>query len=271
MKRISSRQNPLIARFRAAIHNEDRQSLLLDGPHLVGEAIAAGIKIDHVMVSSGDQANPEIAALLDSLERHGSDVSEATSAVMAAVSPVRSPSAIVALGARPAPAGVFGGPDEFVVIACGVQDPGNVGAIVRVAEAAAATGFIAAGPTADPFAWKALRGSMGSALRLPIAVDADEATAVAEARTRGCRVAAAVPRGGTPLFGADLTGPLALLVGAEGAGLPAGLADSADIRLTIPMAPRVESLNTAVSAALMLYEAMRQRASGWPSAPHHAV
>jgi TrmH family RNA methyltransferase len=259
LKRLSSRQNPLVARFRAAIDNDDRESVLLDGAHLVGEAIAAGIKIDDAIVSSGATARPEVAALVDRLGKLGAHVCEATSAVMAAVSPVRSTSAIVALGARPASATLFGGPDVLVVIACGVQDPGNVGAIVRVAEAAGASGFIAAGPTADPFGWKALRGSMGSALRLPIDAHADVDQAIAEARQRGCKIAAALPRGGTPLFEADLAGPLALLVGAEGAGLPSAVADSADIRLTIPMAGRVESLNTAVSAALMLYEALRQR------------
>ena len=259
MPRISSRQNPIVARFRAAIHNEDRKALLLDGPHLIAEAIAAGITIEHALVSSADTAKTEIAALVQTLEAHGTLVSEATSAVMAAVSPVRSSSAMVALGARPSPADVFAGRDTLVAIACGVQDPGNVGAIVRVAEAASATGFIAAGPTADPFAWKALRGSMGSALRLPIAIESDEAAAVALARQRGCRVVASVPRGGTGLFDADLSGPLAVLVGAEGGGLASSLADSADVRVSIPMSPRVESLNTAVSAALVLYEAIRRR------------
>jgi TrmH family RNA methyltransferase len=259
MKRLSSRQNPIVARFRAAVHNEDRESILLDGPHLVSEAIAARIRIEHAVVSADGMARPEVAALVDNLERLGTPVSEATSAVLAAVSPVRSPSPIVALAARPAQADVFDGADVLVAIACGVQDPGNVGAIIRVAEAASATGFMAAGPTADPFAWKALRGSMGSALRLPIAMEADEPAAVAAARKRGCTVVAAVPRGGTPLFEADLTGPIAVLVGGEGGGLPAALSNGADVRLTIPMAPRVESLNTAVSAALMLYEALRQR------------
>lgn len=260
MRRISSRQNSIVARFRAAIHNDDRESVLLDGAHLVGEAMAAGIKIEHALVSSADAAKPDIAALVQSLDAHGTLIWEATSAVMAAASPVRSSSTIVALGARPSSTSVFGGPEVLVVIACGVQDPGNVGAIVRVAEAASATGFIAAGPTADPFAWKALRGSMGSALRLPIAMESDETAAVTEARKRGCRVVASLPRGGTRLFDADLSGPLAVLVGAEGSGLMPSLVDTADIRVSIPMSPRVESLNTAVSAALVLYEAMRRRA-----------
>jgi RNA methyltransferase, TrmH family len=146
-----------------------------------------------------------------------------------------------------------------VVIADGIQDPGNVGAIVRVAEAGGATGIVTTGGSADPFGWKALRGSMGSALRVPIAAAADAAAAVADARGRGCRILAATPRGGRSPFDVDLTGATAVLIGGEGPGLPQRLVDAADERITIPMQPPVESLNTAVSAALIVYEARRQR------------
>src|SRR5262249_58801755 len=92
--------------------------------------------------------------------------------------------------------------------------------IVRVAEAAGATGVVAAGASANPFGWKALRGSMGSALRLPTFAGTDAASAVADARRRGCRIVAAAPRGGTSVFAADLRGPTAVLIGGEGPGLP---------------------------------------------------
>jgi TrmH family RNA methyltransferase len=261
MKRIVSRQNPLVARFRAAVHNEDRGVVLLDGPHLVADALAAGLELECAVISSGDVATPDIARLTGELDKRGVEVAEATSAVMASVSPVRSASPIVALAKRPADrrARIFNGASALVAVACGVQDPGNVGAIVRVAEAASATGFVAAGASADPFAWKALRGSMGSALRLPIAHEVDEAAILLEARGHGCAIVAAVPRGGRPLFDAKLTGAIALFVGGEGAGLPRAIEEAADIRLTIPMAARVESLNAAMSAAVILYEALRQR------------
>jgi RNA methyltransferase, TrmH family len=261
MKKIVSRQNPLVARFRAAAHNEDRRVVLLDGPHLVAEALAAGIAIEHALVSSADVSRPDISRLVHALEQRGADVSGAPSAVMSAVSPVRSASPIVALAARPADAraALFTSPAALVAIACGVQDPGNVGAIVRVAEAAGATAFVAAGASADPFAWKALRGSMGSALRLPIAVEQDEQAILLDATEHGCRLVAAVPRGGRSLFDVALTGRLAVLVGSEGPGLSPAAIEAADERVTIPMAAPVESLNTAVSAALILYEAARQR------------
>jgi TrmH family RNA methyltransferase len=179
---------------------------------------------------------------------------------MAAVSPVRSSSVIVAIADRLPSSGerLYAG-TPLVVVACDVQDPGNVGAMVRVVEAAGGTGLIAAGPCADPFSPKALRGSMGSALRLPIAAVADVEGAVADVRRHLCRVLAAVPRGGGSIFDIDLTGPAAILIGGEGAGLSASLLATVDECFSIPMQPQVESLNAAITAALAVYEARRQR------------
>jgi TrmH family RNA methyltransferase len=140
-----------------------------------------------------------------------------------------------------------------------VQEPGNVGAIVRVAEAGGASGVVATGGSADPFGWKALRGSMGSALRLPVVAADDAAEVVAEARRRGCRIVATTPRGGRSPVEVDLTQATAVLIGGEGAGLPRTLVERASDRISIPMAPPVDSLNAAVTAALVVYEARRQR------------
>jgi TrmH family RNA methyltransferase len=100
---------------------------------------------------------------------------------------------------------------------------------------------------------------MGSALRLPVALSPDVAEAIDAARRAGCRIVATVPRDGQSLFDVPLTGPTAILVGAEGRGLPHPLIGAADERVTIPMEASVESLNTAVTAALLVYEARRQR------------
>jgi TrmH family RNA methyltransferase len=134
-----------------------------------------------------------------------------------------------------------------------------VGAIVRAADAAAATGVIATEGTADPFGWKALRGAMGSTFRVPIAVGHKLTDVLDAARRRGLSIAATVPRGGTPLPRADLRGPIAIILGGEGGGLPREIAESAGERLTIPMRPPVESLNVAVTGALILYAASQQR------------
>ena len=146
----------------------------------------------------------------------------------------------------------------LVVVAHDVQDPGNVGGIMRTAEAAGATAFVATASTADPFGWKALRGSMGSALRLPIA-RGEIADVLRALRTAGVETSALAPRAGRPLFDADFRQPSALILGSEGAGLPQDVLQQVDRHVTIPMQQPVESLNVGVAAALVLYEAYRQR------------
>ena len=261
MKRITSRQNPLVAAFRAVARGR-APGLLLDGPHLLAEALAALVPIRQAFVAADAMDRADIKAIVAQLIERGVDVVSVTPPVMAAVSSVRSSSAIVAVADRrdTSPDDVYddGTRIPLVVIACDVQDPGNLGAIVRVAEAAGATGVVAAGHSADPFGPKALRGSMGSSLRLPVLVGGT-AEAVSAARRHGCRVYAAVPRDGRSLFDLDLTGPTASLIGGEGPGLAPELTSLADQRFSIPMESRVESLNAAIAAALVLYEARRQR------------
>ncbi len=266
---ITSRQNPIVARFRDAARGDAGGVLLLDGAHLVGDALAAGITIQLAAVAAGvEDKRDEVRHLIASLSRAGVELATVSSAVMDAISPVRSSSAVVALAERRVfdHEQLYRGGSPVVVIVADVQDPGNLGAIVRVAEAAGASGVVAAGTSASPFGWKALRGSMGSALRLPTASSANLDEATAEARRRGCRIVAAVPRDGLSIFDADLTGPIAILVGGEGQGLPPAMVDAADERVTIPMEAPVESLNAAVAAALILYEARRQRTAANTSA-----
>jgi TrmH family RNA methyltransferase len=257
---ITSRQNPIVARYRAAARGEAGTTLLLDGAHLVADAIRSGVVVQHAAVTDAAREQTDVREIVAALGRAGVNVALVSASVIDAISPVRSSTGIVALAERPAASvsRIFDGAAPLVVIGIDIQDPGNVGAMVRVAEAGGATGVIAAGASADPFGWKALRGSMGSALRLPLAI-LTASEAVEEARRRGCRLLATAPRGGRSLFDADLTGPLAVLIGGEGRGLEPSLVAAADDRITIPMQPPVESLNAATTAALIVYEARRQR------------
>jgi TrmH family RNA methyltransferase len=269
---ITSRQNPIVARFRAVATGERSDELLLDGVHLVTEAIAAGTRIREAAVisgppgDSGSSVAEDVANITERLRRLNVPVATASAAVMHALSPVQSASPVVAIAERPGAVAsrdsrtsrIYGG-TPLVLIALDVQDPGNVGAIVRVAEAGGASGVVCAGACADPFGWKALRGSMGSALRLPLLVHRDPREAIDEARRRGCRIVATAPRGGRPLYDADLRGPIAVLIGGEGPGLAASRIDEADDRITIPMQSPVESLNAAVTAAVIVYEVLRQK------------
>jgi TrmH family RNA methyltransferase len=261
VQHISSRQNPIVARYRAARERKrEDDPVLLDGVHLVADAVAAGAPLRDVVVAAAALARPDVKPLLNRLAAARVKVATASPAVMAALSPVRSPSPIVALTDTPdaGEARAFKSSSPLIVIAYCVQDPGNLGAIIRVAEAAGASGVMGVAASANPFGWKAVRASMGSALRLPV-IHNSRVDVVLAARRRGCRIFATVPRDGRSVFDVDLKGPTAILIGGEGGGLPPGLMNDADERITIPMQTPVESLNAAVTTAVILYEARRQR------------
>lgn len=260
MEHISSRQNPVVTRFRQlAGGDSEGQWMLLDGEHLAGEAVRAQIRIEVAAFSVA--AAERLDALRSQLERSGSRVITVSDRVLDGISPVRHPSGVAAIAARPAFTldQALEGTAPLVLILAGVQDPGNVGAIIRAAEGCGASGVVAADGTADPFGWKALRGAMGSAFRLPVATRHTLDAAIAGARAAGLRVVATTAHDGTPLPCCDLRRGCAILLGAEGSGLPNAVVSAADERLVIPMHAPVESLNVAIAAALVLYEASRQR------------
>ena len=264
MERISSRQNAIVKRFRelAQAKHPDGE-VLLDGAHLLHEALSARLPLD-IVAFAESAADPESRRLVERAAKAGARTIAVTGPVLTAMSPVRNPSGVVAIARmkRTTIDGVLRTSPQLVMILHETQDPGNVGAAIRAAEACGATGAITTARTSDPFAWKALRGAMGSAFRLPIATGASLTQIEAAVKKAGVTLAATVPRGGTPLPSADLRKPIAIFFGGEGPGLPDEVVQGADVRLSIPMRPDVESLNLAVSAAIILYEAARQRTGG---------
>ncbi len=265
VRTITSRQHALVGRFRAAAaHPSGSSDLLIDGPHLVRDALAAGVHLEAVATTASSREDPEIAALVATVAAAGIDLVSASEPVMAALSPVRTPTGIVAIGHR-TPAtllAVLARQPALVVALSGVQDPGNVGAVIRAANAAGATGVVALEGCASPFGWKALRGAMGSTFRVPTCEGSQLAEVLTDARRAGLQCFAAVPSGGQPHFDCDLRRPALLLLGGEGPGLDAGTIAAADAAVCIPMAPGVESLNVAVAAGVLLFEARRQRSLG---------
>jgi len=257
---ITSRRHPLVQACRDARGGGPDEPLLLDGWHLLLDAVAAGLAVDAVAVNADPPGEPESLAL-DALIDAGAHVVHVTDDVLQAMSPVRTPSGVVALARRPTLSldDLFTPAPALVMVAVDVQDPGNVGALVRTAEAAGATGFVAAGASADPLGWKALRASMGSAFRLSLVRMTDTAALLADLRARQLQLVALAPRGGQAPSDVDLGRPTALVVGGEGAGLGAAILAEADQRVTLPMAAPVESLNVAVAGALAIYAAAAQR------------
>ena len=137
-----------------------------------------------------------------------------------------------------------------------------MGALLRVTEAAGGCGVLLTGQSANPFSWKALRGSMGSGLRLPVLYEASTASMLDALRTQQVRTIAAVARGGLAPDAVAWSGRVAIVVGGEGPGLSNEIVARCDQRVTIPMAPPVESLNVTVAAAILLYAAHRHLTRG---------
>jgi TrmH family RNA methyltransferase len=258
---LRSRENPLYKRLRALKkRGGDRELCLLEGPKLVLEALAARLAVVEAATSPRAEASLAGASALTALRGREVPVRRLTAELFSSLSEAETSQGVLALARRPVfdEEQVFRG-TPLVLVADGVQNPGNLGGLLRTAEAAGATGAILTRGCADPFSWKALRGSMGSAFRLPHlrgltieqALDALEAAGVAPLATA---------RDGERRYDeADLRGPVALVVGSEGMGLPAAVRERAAARLRIPLAGPVDSLNVGVAAALVLFEAARQR------------
>jgi TrmH family RNA methyltransferase len=264
MKVVSSRQNPIVAAFRSLADEPDPTGarLLLDGAHLVSDARSSGLRFEAVAVAASKlTSQTEEGLLAQRLEREGIDVVEASDAVFDALSPVKSPSGIVAIAGRAGATAseICTRPDAFILTAMDIQEPGNVGALLRAAEAGGVTGALVCGMSANPFSWKALRGSMGSVLRLPIVAGLTTHQALTTMRKAGVRTIAAVPRGGQDPDAIDWRGKIGLLLGGEGPGLTDEAIALCDARVTIPMAGSVESLNVAAAGAILVYAARRQR------------
>jgi TrmH family RNA methyltransferase len=244
MKRIESPQNTLVKTIRRLAQPGKREDkFLIEGRKLVDAATATvhgRAQIETVVVSSTFSGTVPKGVLAVELPER----------LFRSVSHLDSPDGILAVAERPSRGEL---PDRGLLVVCaGIQDPGNLGAIVRVAEAAGVSALVTLPDSADPYGPKAVRGSMGSVLRLPIfELEALEAL-------EGFRLAALVPRDGVDYREADYSRPMAILLGREGAGLDPSLLAHADLALTIPMLGKVESLNVATAAALVLFEAARR-------------
>lgn len=262
MTAITSRHHPIVKEFRDAARGGN--VMLLDGWHLLTEAVNAGIPIETVAICGPLTADEQM--VIDRARRGNAQVVEVSGAVLNAVSPVNSPTGVVATARKPLtdPAAMLTPAPPLVLAGIGIQDPGNAGAVIRSAAAAGATGVIVDEATADPWGWKALRASMGGVFRLPVTRSLNAMATLAAWQAAGVTVAAGVPRDGVSMYDFDMTRPLVVLMGGEGPGLPDEVVASADARICIPMSGAVESLNVAVAAALILYEAKRQRALGAP-------
>jgi TrmH family RNA methyltransferase len=263
---VSSRTNARVKQLRAAFQGHARLSgglIAIEGDHLLAEALRSGLVLKTVFVSERRE--------LPRIVPRGVEVLRLTDEVFASVVETQSPQGVAALLVPPVRIfdDVMGSATAppLILIAAGLQDPGNLGTLVRSAEAFGATGVLTTSGTVSAWNQKALRASVGSVFRMPVV--AATAGEIAELKGRGVRLIGAVGAddfGVTAAHEMDFTAAYALMIGNEGAGLAAEWMELAEARVTIPCPGAVESLNAAVAGSLLLYEASRQRAA-WAKGP----
>lgn len=290
---IRSRDNRRLKSFRAALRGTGPapgEPIAVEGPKLIEEGLRAGLQIEALLVSETGEKHLQRIFLAARESAEGiprSRIFRTTDRLFAGVAATETPQGVAALFRQPEwtfqdvlrgaafADGAFRGDPALAVVLVGVQDPGNTGTIVRSAEAFGATGVIAARGTADPWSPKAVRASAGSALRLPLLRGIAPAIVLAQLRVAGVRVYAAVSKpengenrpnqklaagkAGPARLEPNLAEPCAILIGSEGQGLPPEIEHSADAIVSIPISGDVDSLNAAIAASVLLYDASRQR------------
>jgi TrmH family RNA methyltransferase len=280
---ISSRDNRWLKEFRVALRGgvpSATGAVGVEGVRLVEEALSSRSKVEAVLFSdSGERWRDRLAPLVGRPDV-GFPVLRTTDRLFEGIADTEHPQGVAALVMPPATTleDAMAAPTAcapLVVVLAGVQDPGNVGTIVRTAAAFGATGVVTAATghsgTASPFAPKALRASAGAALHVPVVAGMPMGILLTQLKLKGIATVASCvhERNAQPGDSAQVVAPwqvewcepVALLVGNEGAGLPEDVVHSADVRIHIPMATQVESLNAGAAAAVVLYEAYRQRTS----------
>lgn len=235
-------------------------TFLIDGPLLLDEAVSAGVDLRTVFVEPPATDHPAVRRA----RQQGAEVKELAEGTLARALDLVTPQAVVAVAARREAtvdqvldASVRRGRPVIALIS--LQDPGNAGTLVRIAEAAGCAGVVLTSSSVDIHNPKAVRATAGALFRLPVAEGVEPSLLLSSARRKGLPTWATVRSGGTVVHDADLAGPSVLLIGSESHGLTEAVRAAADGAVSIPMDGGVESLNAAVAGALVAFEAARQR------------
>ncbi|QIA26815.1 RNA methyltransferase [Thermaerobacter sp. PB12/4term] len=269
---ITSPHNPRIKRLRQLQERRHRRRLgatLVEGRRFVAEALAAGRAVRQAVYTAAFASSAAGAALLRDLASAGCQLAEVPDRLLAEVALTETPQGIVAEVAvdEPGPAGpswwqgVAAAPLPLALLPDGVQDPGNLGTLLRAAEGLGAAGAVMVPGTVDPFHPRAVRASAGACLRLALARAGDAAEAARAARAAGLAVWVAEAGAATACWDVDWRRPALLVVGNEGAGVSPAVAGQATGRVAIPLAGGIGSLNVAMAGTILLYEAARQAAN----------
>jgi RNA methyltransferase, TrmH family len=256
---ITSRRNPLIQSLRLLTRSSARKTgqCVVEGWRLLRAVVDAGARVRTVLYTSSAARDRDWEPVRRALRAAGAQEVTVSQEVLNALTQVETSQGVLAIVDRPGPASpsVLRDRRGLFAVLDGIQDPGNVGGIVRTAAAAGATAVVTAGPVADPYSPKALRASAGAVFRLPLLEFPTAAAAAAAMRAEGVRVLVADPRGESEHAQVSFARPLALVFGSEGGGADPTWERAGAGRVRLPMVPGVESLNVAAAAAVLLYRA----------------
>jgi len=267
---IRSLQNPQVKEWAALQTKKGRDradAYLIEGAHLVTEALTHGADVTNVMFVPGSSAAAEAeraCAAIDDGRVGAVPWIPVAEQVMAKITDAETPQGVAAVVRKRTASleALFDGrPLASFVAVDAVQDPGNLGTIVRSADAAGASAVLVGIGSADPYNPKTIRATMGSLFHIPIVL-CDLRAALPAARARGINVVATSLEARRSCYEASLGGPVCFLLGNEGAGVSPDLQALADETVIIPMRGAAESLNVAMAGTILLFEALRQREFG---------
>lgn len=262
IREITSTANPLLKIFRHALaEGVTREGwLAVEGPHALEEGLAAAPRVIVQSVLAGETAAQKFKALLDRLPQE-TEITLVADGLFGRVAATPSPQGIAALvELKPQSLdAILSRRDVLLLVACGLQDPGNLGTMMRSAQALGATALLTLTETVSPFNPKAMRSSAGAVFHLPVFPGLEASTLFDQLRAAGLRIVAADRESTQALHQADLKGPIAFLIGKEASGLPDEIIRHADMRLRVPIRRGMDSVNAATAAGIFLYEAARQR------------
>ena len=260
---IASRDNSLLKHARAVRDGKVDELIFVEGLRLCEDVLASGLEIEATIYTAEIASKERAATLITGLNQKSGRIAELSESLLAGISDTKTPQGLVVLAKRPRPnrelLDAKNLMPRLLVVLHGLNNPVNVGAILRSAEAAGATGVITTANTTDPFSTKALRGAMGSTFRLPVWHGAGYGEAINWCLENHVKTVCADLTATNSYTEVDWKVSCALIVGAESNGLSREEAAMANESIRIPMLGEVESLNVGVAAAIVLYEAARQR------------
>lgn len=267
LTQISSADNAKVKLVRKLASRKGRNEegrFVAEGLNLVSEMIAREIDIDFIMAADDfDPGSDERAlAVRDYMEAQDSTACTVSRSIFDKLTDAEHGIDMLAVVQtdKKGTEYIETLPSEACILVCDrVQDPGNIGTMIRTAVAAGYGAVMLLPGTVDVYSPKVLRATAGMVFEIPIIHAADEADFIDAAKSRGLRIAVSVPSGGAAYYDEDLSEGIALVVGNEGAGISESIIDKADVRVTLPMKDGIESLNAAIAAAILMYEAIRSK------------